>query len=99
LLAGIVNIRGELALCVHLPRLLGIHANGERIGTAMAPALPSQPSERFLVVRRESERWVLPVDEVDLVHRVAHAELAEAPATLRLLDADRLFGALRTKLR
>jgi chemotaxis-related protein WspD len=115
LLAGLVNIRGELALCAYLARLLGIHANGDEAGET---GDAGSPSRRFLVARRDADRWVFPVDEVDVVHRVARADLTEPAATLRraggrltrgvfaygdrsvgLLDEARLFDALRTKLR
>jgi chemotaxis-related protein WspD len=110
LLAGLVNIRGELQLCVHLAQLLGIKASGlppDRDG--------GQP--RLLVVEGEGGRWVFPVAEVDQVYRFAPAELTGAPATLAraagrltravfawrersigLLDDTRLFRALRTRI-
>lgn len=115
LIAGIVNIRGELALCAHLARLLGIEplmgANGSGLDHP-------ESSRRFLVARRDLERWVFPVDEVNVVRRVARKELTGPPATVRraanhltrevfacdgktvgLLDHVRLFDALRTRLR
>jgi chemotaxis-related protein WspD len=36
----------------------------------------------LLVVRRESERWVFRVDEVDQVHRLSPADLTPVPATV-----------------
>jgi chemotaxis-related protein WspD len=110
LLAGLVNIRGELQLCVHLAQLLGIK------GAALARDHEgAQP--RLLVVEGEGNRWVFPVDEVDQVYRFAPAELTGAPATLAraagrltravfawrersigLLDDTRLFRVLRTRI-
>jgi chemotaxis-related protein WspD len=84
LLAGLVNIRGELLLCTHLDRLLGI-------GTEDSPprTRPVAHQQRFLVVQRESpapgnatERWVFPVHEVDQVRRFSPGELREVPITL-----------------
>jgi chemotaxis-related protein WspD len=109
LLAGLVNIRGELHLCMHIARLLGI---------AAAPVAHDARKERLLVVRREAESWVFPVDLVDRVCPVAARELSPLPATLArasahmscgvfsrdgrtigLLDETKLFESLRKKLR
>ncbi len=43
---------------------------------------PASFRGRLLVVRRDSERWVFPVDEVDQVHRFAAGELTRVPATV-----------------
>jgi chemotaxis-related protein WspD len=107
LLAGIVNMRGELQLCVRLDLLLGIEA-------AMANA--DQP--RIIAMRRGDECWGFPADEVDRVHRLPGRELVAAPPTLSrasarltrgvfnrdnraigLLDDERLFHTLRERVR
>jgi len=104
LLAGIVNIRGELHLCARLARLLGIEGTGD--------------PDRLLVVRRGSECWVFPVDEVARVRRVPRRDIGPVPATVGrasahlsrgvfhwddravgIVDDERLFDALRTRLR
>ena len=109
ILAGLVNIRGELTLCAHLRKVLGLPA-------PEAGAAP--PAGRMLVIRRDSERWVLGVDSVERVHRLPLAEVGVPPATIGratghltrgvfawenrsvgLLDEERLFDALRVKLR
>jgi chemotaxis-related protein WspD len=106
LLAGLVNIRGELGLCVHLGKLLGTDEAG-----------PSR-SARMLVVRREAERWVFPVDAADQVVRLPRRDLGPPPATVGrssahltrgvflwegrtvgLLDDGRVFDTLRARLR
>jgi chemotaxis-related protein WspD len=110
LLAGLVNIRGELHLCVHLAQLLGITSKPEP-GVGMK-------GPRLIVVRRDGDRWVFPADEVDQVYRFSAGALAGAPATLarsahRLsqgvfvwrersigyLDDGRLFQVLRARIR
>lgn len=107
LLAGVVNIRGELHLCARLDLLLGINPSGEE---------PENP--RMLVVRVESEGWVFPVDEVDRVRRVAIPDVIPTPPTLAravarltrgvftrdgrsigLLDEVRVFQSLRERVR
>lgn len=109
ILAGLVNIRGELTLCAHLWKILGLPAPAE----TKAPH-----AERMLVVRRDSERWVLTVDSIEQVYRLPQSEIGAAPATVGrasghltrgvfawenravgLLDEERLFEALRVKLR
>jgi chemotaxis-related protein WspD len=108
LLAGLVNIRGELNLCVYMAQLLGINAP-EADGNGGLP--------RMLVMEREGNRWVFAVDEVDQVYRFAPEELIGAPATLaraasRLtravfawrersvgyLDDERLFRTLQARI-
>ena len=92
LLAGIVNIRGELHLCVHLAQLLGIRnlnsesttreaANGKKSREPQAPTSESG-QQRFIVARRDGAAWVFPVDQVDQVHRFPSADLTGTPATL-----------------
>lgn len=107
LFAGVVNIRGELHLCVRLDMLLGITPSG-----------PGRSNPRLVVIRREAEGWVFAADEVDQVHRLAASELTRTPPTLAraaarltqgvfargdrsvgLLDEVRLFHALRERTR
>jgi chemotaxis-related protein WspD len=121
LLAGLVNIRGELGLCVHLDKLLGIGTGRGSNGVAPPGAVPRRNTigqGRLLVVARAEERWVFPVDAVDQVGRLSECDLGPVPPTLGravahltagvfpwaghavgLLEPDRLFEALRTKLR
>jgi chemotaxis-related protein WspD len=114
-LAGLVNIRGELHLSAHLDQVLGIarrKEDGDRGGGE------KKARERWLVARREAERWVFRVDEVDQVRRFASGALTQPPATVRraaahltrgvfhlegrtigLIDDERLFQALRARMR
>jgi len=113
MLAGLVNIRGELHLCARLDQLLGIAGKG---GNREANSSKGQP--RMLVVRREQEAWVFPVDEVAGVTRFAASELSSVPPTLGraaarfarglyawnehavgCLDDARLFDSLRARIR
>jgi chemotaxis-related protein WspD len=89
LLTGLVNIRGELYLCVDLAQLLGLQAQGNGQRTSTDPGgLP-----RMIVVESEDGRWVFPVDEVDQVYRFSADELTGAPATLAR-SASRLTRAV-----
>jgi chemotaxis-related protein WspD len=112
LLAGMVNIRGELQLCAKLAEMLGI----QEATPALAPDRVAN-LQRMLVVRHEAERWVLPVDGVEQVHRFPAAALTRAPSTVGravshltfgvftwqgravgFLDEGRLFQALKTRV-
>ncbi len=107
LLAGVINIRGELHLCARLDLLLGV-----------TPTEAPAANPRLLVARAEKESWVFPVDEVDRVRRVPVAEVTATPPTLAravarltrgvlsrdgrsvgLLDEARVFQALRERVR
>lgn len=109
LLAGMVNIRGEIHLCMKLDLLLGLPA---------ASTDANASHSRLLVIRKESETWAFAVDEVDRVHRLTASDVSPPPATVSrstgrltrgvwhttdrsagLIDEDRLFHALRERVR
>jgi chemotaxis-related protein WspD len=114
LLAGLVNIRGELQLCVHLTQLLGLTPRDHGPVTPDGKNCPS----RMIVVESEGSRWVFPVDEVDQVYRFSLDDLTSAPATVArsigrmtravlawrersvgYLDDAQLFRALQARIR
>jgi chemotaxis-related protein WspD len=89
ILTGLVNLRGQLQLCVSLHGLLGVAADGAGDGGAskseVAGPIASTASKSRLVVLRDRERsefWVFPADEVVGIHRVARNRLCAVPATL-----------------
>jgi chemotaxis-related protein WspD len=75
LLLGLVNIRGELQICISLRELLGIEATPQEL------AGPARPLERLLVAEYQ-HRWVFLVDEVAGVHLIAPGEVSNVPATV-----------------
>jgi chemotaxis-related protein WspD len=109
-LVGLVNIRGELLICVSLGRLLSLDST--------APMEPSRTIyDRLLVANWDGERLVFPVDEVHGIHRFHSGQVGPPPATLPrsggtftegvfawqrksvgLLDADQLFSTLNRSL-
>jgi len=72
---GLVNIRGELLICVSLGRLLGLDRLPPR-------QVPRAGYDRFLVASWEGSRLVFPVEEVHGIHRFQAQELREPPATV-----------------
>jgi chemotaxis-related protein WspD len=108
LLSGLVNIRGELHLCVSLRELLEIDSSNGVAG---------KTAPRLLVVEHRQQRWVFQVDEVLGVQRVPLNELGAVPSTVArrpshftrgvfdregksvgLIDEDRLFEALKRRI-
>lgn len=110
IVVGLVNIRGELLICVSLGRLLGLEKTSSRqtIRTTY---------DRLLVSNWEGSRLVFPVDEVYGTHKFEASEVHEPPATVAksrpsythgiliwhqrpvgLLDASLLFSALNRSL-
>jgi chemotaxis-related protein WspD len=85
-LAGLVNIRGQLQLCMSLHALLGLSG-----GPQAAAATATESAARFLVVERMGdagvERWVLGVDEVAGVHRVTRSAIRAVPSTVSQAQA------------
>jgi chemotaxis-related protein WspD len=78
LVAGLVNIRGQLHLCVALDRLLDTtDAADEPNGTAA-----STGPARLVVLACGHELWVFRADEVHGVTTFAASDLCEPPATL-----------------
>ncbi len=74
-LLGLVNVRGELLLCVAL-------ASALRAGLGAQVAASRTVYARLLVVNKAGKRLAFPVDEVFGVVRYHPHELREAPATL-----------------
>lgn len=80
-LLGLVNIRGELVVCVAIaPLLLGMRGEGAE--------------GRMIVVRHSGGRLACPVDEVQHTHRYAPDDLAPVPATVSLSASSLTRGLL-----
>ena len=70
---GLVNVRGELLVCIALDRFLGLEA--------WQPFERARASyTRLLVANWQGERLVFPVDEVQGIHRFQARDLRESPA-------------------
>jgi chemotaxis-related protein WspD len=89
LVLGLVNVRGELLVCVSLGRLLGLGRVQGRGPGAEPRSLPaaldprsSNSLHRLLVANWDGNRVAFPVEEVHGIHRVHWEQLREAPATI-----------------
>jgi chemotaxis-related protein WspD len=92
ILLGLVNIRGELLLCVSLDTALGLEKAAAEQGDKTRMTY-----RRLLVVNREGSRLAFPVDEVSGVHRYHPCEVKERPATLAKATATYTVGLLSWK--
>jgi chemotaxis-related protein WspD len=81
MIEGLVNLRGQLQICISLHALLGVDplsVGGNNREQKDGPT--SQP--RLVVIRKDSETWAFPADEVPGVHRLPREGLRNVPATL-----------------
>ncbi|HYK88348.1 MAG TPA: chemotaxis protein CheW [Acidobacteriota bacterium] len=72
-LLGLVNIRGEIHLCASLKDVLGI-------GDVEEPS--HRAVSRMVLVGKERDQWVVPVDEIYGIHRYNQSELRKVPVTV-----------------
>lgn len=76
-LLGLVNIRGQIRLCVSLRELLGLEPADDSGRTT------HHKNPRCLVViARDRDHWVLLVDEIYGVQRFHHSAVRDAPVTV-----------------
>lgn len=75
-LLGIVNVGGELRVCLALGAIIGAAPE-----TSAAPG-SARTWPRMLVVEQDRQAWVFPVDEVRGMQRVAADALLRPPATV-----------------
>lgn len=88
-LLGLVNIRGEMRLCVSIGNFLGIEKEAEA-----DQKTNSREQRRMMVVEQEGETWVCPVDEIYGTHRFHSSELLNVPATVAKSSASYTKGLL-----
>lgn len=95
-LEGLVNVRGQLQVCVSLHRLLGVNTAVTDI-KPVPDRLPADSqgqgavTKRLLVVEqqgiRRSDRWVFGVDEVAGVQNVEQSAMRTTPSTVNQSSA------------
>jgi len=77
LFLGLVNVRGEILLCVSLSQLLNLESATNKITDAYA-----KRTQRMIVAGQREGKWVFPVDEVYGTHRFHLKELREPPVVI-----------------
>ncbi|MES2356634.1 MAG: chemotaxis protein CheW [Pseudomonadota bacterium] len=89
IVSGLVNVRGELLVCVSLAGILHLEKSAD---------LPQDRRHvvyrRLLVIRGEGGRLAFPVDEVHGVHRFNPQDLQSVPATVAKATATYARGML-----
>jgi chemotaxis-related protein WspD len=88
-LIGMVNVRGQLRLCVSLHGLLGVGAAPP--DAALKVATVGKPGQatyaRMIIIQLRGEEWVFPADEVLGVQRFTVAQFRKAPSTYTPLNS------------
>ena len=82
---GLVNIRGQLRICVSAHGLLGIALpesnQPPRPGEVPRSMRAATSQQRMLILHERAEQWVFPVEEVLGVHRFPTTDLRPVPST------------------
>lgn len=89
LFLGLVNIRGEILLCVSLSHLLHLETIADS-----SQNLSTVASKRMMIVASEENRWVFPVDEACGVHRFQLSELENTPVVISKASAAYTKGVI-----
>jgi chemotaxis-related protein WspD len=93
ILSGLVNVRGELLLCVALGVVLAVDKGAAGLETGKRSS-----SERLMICKRDDSRLAFQVSEVYGLHRYHPRELRNAPATLaRAAEGIYTLGVVRWK--
>lgn len=91
ILMGLVNVRGEIQLCVSLAGLLGLEGGPE------PRREPADSDGRMMVVEDGKEAWVFPVNSVLGTFRFNVKQLGPVPATLQHAHTRFSRGAIETE--
>ncbi len=89
ILRGLINIRGELQLCISLGQLLGLEKRGRTHSSQKSGA-----GTRMVVIANGDDRYVFPVSEVQGIHRYASSDLRVVPTTAGQSMTNYLCGVL-----
>ncbi len=76
ILLGLVNVHGEIQLCVSLKHLMNLEAEP-------APKRGAEKAKkRLMVVSKDGEQWVFPVNEIHGIHHFNPSVLENVPVTI-----------------
>lgn len=88
-LLGMVNLQGQLTLCVSLNQVLEIQAPDMENKT-----LKELSEKRFLAIQKENETWVFPVSDIFGVIHTDMAKIENVPVTVSKSTANYLKGVI-----
>ncbi len=78
---GVVNVRGELLLCISLRHLLGLGTTDSQLKNAGKPThLSPVVYQRMIVMAKDGNSWVFVADEVYGIERLSGQELQHTAA-------------------
>lgn len=90
ILQGIVNIRGEILLCISLSNFLNLETkesqNNKSKSQIAKKDLSQFVQQRMIVVEKEGNRWVFTADEVSNLQRFYSHEFRQAPSVISQAD-------------
>lgn len=86
-LLGVVNLQGQLRICISLANLLEIESQNEKKDDAK-----TQKYHRMMAIKKEAMHWVFPVDEVYGIFRCDLSQLQNVPVTIAKSKANYLKG-------
>ncbi len=89
LLLGMINLRGQLRLCVSLHHLLQLEE-----GVKEQKEGGHRQYARMVAIRKGDEQWIFPVDEVYGNFRTRVAKLENVPVTVAKSTANYLRGVM-----
>lgn len=92
ILLGVVNLRGQLHLCVALDKLLEIEPPDSSTNGSSSKAY-----RRMLEIKKNEERWIFPVDEVYGILRIDSKAMQNVPVTVAKSTANFLKGVFYWK--
>ena len=75
-LLGVVNVHGDIQLCILLERHLGLQAEDVSKGEG------HKSYRHMMVMDKDGEQWVFPVDEVRGIHHVHPSSFQNVPVTV-----------------
>jgi len=78
-LLGVINVNGEIHLCVSLKSLIGLAENREDQKTE---ARTHRGHGRLMVVKKDKDQWVFPVDEIHGIRHVYPHMFQDVPVTV-----------------
>jgi chemotaxis-related protein WspD len=78
ILLGVINVHGEIQLCVSLQYLLELGSGVEQPKNTRNRTI----YKRMIVVNKDERRWVFPVDEIHGIHKVHPQIFQNVPVTV-----------------